>query len=807
MISPHAENRLRNLGPERWPRVKDLFQRARAHAPEDRDRFLDETCASDEGLRREVESLLASAQAEALLERPAAQVFDSLHTFSSLEGRSLGPYRLSARIGAGGMGEIYKANDARLDRTVAIKVLPAHIAADPHARERFEREARAIAALNHPHICALYDVGSADGIDFLVMEYLDGETLAARLQRGWLSMANALEYASQIATALDAAHRAGIVHRDFKPANVMLTPGGAKLVDFGIAKQLSRIVATESRETGADLTAPGIILGTPHYMAPELIEGNDADVRTDIYAFGLVFYEMLAGKKASTLPQPVTRLRTDAPEAVDEIIARCLAEDPDQRWQSAASLLEELQRLEEGRGHNPADSIAVLPFTNTGGADAEYLSDGIAETLINNLTGIARLRVVPRSTVVRYKRTELDPPALGRELHARLLLTGKVMQRGDRLMVQADLVDAVRRKQLWGERFNRPAADIFEVEEQIARQIMERLRVELSGDEKNQIAARYTKDPVAYDLYLKARHHWARRTPASIGRAIEYLEAAIARDANFARGWAALADTRILLGWYGAGPVQQLFDSAISAARTAVGLDPDLGEAHAALGFALCCTGSWDHGLRECERAVHLNPEYFLAHDWLALPLSALGRFDEALVAIERAKRLEPLSLVVHHHEAWVNVMAGRIADAAHAARQALELDADYSFGWWWLGIAQTELGQTTDAVHSLVRARDIFGDLQIGISALGHAYGRDGRRKDAMACMQALTNRDPACTDPYHVALVQAGLGETDRAIVSLTEASARDSVWLRIYGPHDPRLKSLRGDPRLHDLVSPSR
>jgi len=256
-------------------------------------------------------------------------------------------------------------------------------------------------------------------------------------------------------------------------------------------------------------------------------------------------------------------------------------------------------------------------------------------------------------------------------------------------------------------------------------------------------------------------------------------------------------------GWYGAGAIRALFDSAIVAARTAVRLDPELGEARAALGFGLCCTGRWQAGLRECEQAVRLSPEYFLAHDWLAIPLSALGRFDEALAAMDRAKILEPLSTVVHHHEAWVNVMAGRFGDAARAATQALELDGHYSFGWWWLGIAQTELGQTEDAVRSLERAQAIFGDFQLGHSALGHAYGRAGRREEALTCLQALRRSDPDCADPYHLALVHAGLGESNDALAALTEASDASSTWLRIYGPHDPRLNVLRGDPRLEDLL----
>jgi serine/threonine-protein kinase len=379
-----------------------------------------------------------------------------------------------------------------------------------------------------------------------------------------------------------------------------------------------------------------------------------------------------------------------------------------------------------------------------------------------------------------------------------------VTERHDRLLVQADLIDATESNQLWGERFNRPSADVFEVEDEIARQIVEQLRLKLSREEKEHVAARATDNPAAYDLYLKARHHWGKRTPDSIRRAIGCLEAAIDLDPRFARAWAALADTRLLFGWYGAGVIRELFDSAIAAARTAVRLDAELGEARAALGFALCCTGDWKAGLPECEEGVRLSPGYFLAHDWLAIALSALGRFDRALAAIQRAKRLEPLSLVVHHHEAWVNVMAGRLDDAGRSARQALELDADYSFGWWWLGIVQTELGQIDEAVRSLERARAIFGDFLIGHSAAGHAYGRAGRRDDALACLQVLTRMNPSHLDPYHVALVQVGLGEMDGALATLNRAAQNNSTWLRIFGPHDPRLNAVRGNPRLIPLLN---
>jgi eukaryotic-like serine/threonine-protein kinase len=720
-------------------------------------------------------------------------------------GRHLGRYEIVSVIGAGGMGEVYRAHDPRLGRDVAIKVLPTTLASDPEAMARFRHEARAVAALSHPNIVAIYDVGEEGSTAYVVLELLEGETVRRFLARGTTGWRAGVEWVAAAADAIAVVHGKGIVHRDLKPENLFLTAEGAlKILDFGLALAF---VLGDVDLTRSSAPEQMLAVGTLGYMSPEQVRGQTLNPAADLFALGCILYEVLTGRRPfarDTAADTLSAVLHDEPEfdeasrpwpdELTSITRQCLAKAPADRFQSGRALAAALRRtLQLQPADSAVDSIAVMPFGNAGGADAEYLSDGITESLINYLARIDGLRVVPRSAVSRHKGTDLNAQALGRELRARLLLTGKVMQRGDRLVVQVDLVDASDERQIWGERFNRSSADIFEVEDAIARQIVEQLPLKLAKRARYQTAGRSTDDPVAYDLYLRARHHWARRTPDSIRLAIEYLEAAIARDRAFARAWAGLADTRTLFAWYGLGRQQELFEAAIVAARTAVRLEPELGEAHAALGFCLCCTGDWDDGLLACERAVRLSPNYALAHDWLALVLSARGRFDEAQAAIATAKRVEPLSLVVHHHEAWVNVMAGRFADARRIAQAALDLDSNYSFGWWWRGIAQTELGETEAAVQSLEQAQRIFGTFQQGHSALGHGYGRAGRRDDARGQLAALQNLNPAHVDPYHFALVHIALGEVDEAL-ALFDPSIRDELHVA------PHIRSPRPAAERH-------
>lgn len=830
-----------SVTPVDWARIKAIFDAAVKLDPEARPAYLASVCGADGTLRQRVEALLLSHdRSGTFLEVPAVAVID--RSTETLIGRTVDSYRIVSRLGAGAMGEVYKAHDAKLDRQVALKLLPAEVASNPDRVRRFHAEARATSSLNHPHILVIHDFGSLDGRPFIVTELVDGETLRQRLELGAMPPPQAVEIASQIASALGAAHARGIVHRDLKPENVMLRLDGyVKVLDFGVAKLLDS--PTVEIPVPTLRTEAGVLLGTPHYMSPEQAEGKPVDERSDLFSLGVILYELSTGVRpfngdthVSVLsailrdtPQLVTELNPALPADLARIVRHCLAKDRNRRYQSAKDLRTDLDELarslragnvdaaphiardahvhkRQAEGASASDSLAVLPFTNASGdPDTEYLSDGITETLINRLSQIPGLRVVPRSVAFRHKGHDLDPNKAGRQLKVRTVLTGKVLQRGDALHVQADLVDVKQHAQLWGERFVRRASDIFAVEDEIAGQITEVLRLKLTGEVRDSLRKRYTDNTEAYRLFLKGRYYWSKRTRPNLQKSAEYFQRAIAVDPGYALAHTGLADAYVVMSVFDAGVPTELLSKAKAEARQALEIEPGLPEAHAELGLIWpCLDRDWDAAEDAFRIATKRQPPYWLAHDHYAFMLAAQGRFDEALTEVRRGQALEPLSLVVHHHVAWVSLLARRYDEAIVECQHAIEMEATFSMVHLWKGVSLEQKGLYEDAIVSLEEAVKCTGGVSVAKGAAAHAYGTSGRLEEARRYLAELEEaRAVRYAEPYNLALACVGLGQRDQALQWLEQAYQEHSFWLTMWANVDPRMDVLRADPRFQHLL----
>ena len=713
-------------------------------------------------------------------------------------GQTISHYRIVEQLGAGGMGVVFKAQDSRLQRAVALKFLPEQLAQQPQALERFRREARAASALNHPGICTIYDIGEQDGRAFIAMEFIDGETLRSHVHGKALPVEELLELGIQIAEALDAAHAEGIIHRDIKPANIFVTKRGrAKVLDFGLAKLVPKGVAIADADSGGDTSTStsiaGIISGTPSYMSPEQVRGDALDARTDIFSLGLVLYEMATGRQAfaggtggaiieAVLTRPPVSVRSINPEippALEAIIEKALHKDREQRYQHAADLLADLRRLKRdfdlGRTDQAGDSasllaskagpissasqrisrataqqsgsfraprvaktirsLAVLPFENVSrDPENDYLSDGITRSLINNLATVPKLRVMAQSTVFRYKGREMDPQAVGRELNVRAMLTGRVMQSGGSLRIGTELVDVATGSQIWGAQFDRKPGDIFVIQDEISSEISGKLRLQLTHAEKKRLVKRHTEDAEAYRLYLQGHHHWNRWTEEGFYKAIGYFQQAIQKDPSYALAYAGVADSYVLLGWNSYLPPKDAFPKGKAAAMAALEIAPDLGEAHTDLATVL-----W-------------------LHDW---------QWPEAQREFQRSLELNPCYPTANHYYAECLMTMGRNAEALTRMKKSLELDPlsliiNVAIGW-----AHYHARQYDEAVAQLLRTVELDPNYPMTYWILGLIYRKTGRSDLAISAGEKGVNLSGG-SPLMRAALAQtfATAGAADKAI-----------------------------------------
>ena len=754
--------------------------------------------------------------------------------------KDIAHYRIRRKLGAGGMGEVYLAEDRHLNRHIALKILPEAVAQDEDRVRRFIREAQAASALNHPNILTIYEVGESNGHHFIATELVAGETLRQRLKKEPLKLTDALEIAVQIAAALVAAHQAAIVHRDIKPENVMIrTDGIVKVLDFGLAKLVERTIENGPEAKTLVLeqaTAVGTILGTTAYMSPEQVRGQRLDARSDIFSFGVVLYEMLAGINpfkgatpaddlAAVLqhePQRLSIKNTSVPDELCDIVAKSLRKKRTERYRTSADLLRDLRQLQQqvllvgasglsrpsiSRPADSANSLAILPLASDGGdRQTEYLADGITESIINALAQVGGLRLAPRNSVFRFKDRAADPQEAGRQLNVRTVLTGRVRHFGENLIIGVELIDVEGDEQIWGEQYRRQMADIFDVQEEIAKDISEKLKVKLTGAEKKRLTKRYTENAEAYQLYLKGRHFVStKRVESWIKKGIACFQQAIELDPTYALAYCGLADAYAFLasstgGWR----PRDAYPKARAAAERALAIDETLGEAHASLGFYNLLF-SWDfpESEKHFKRAIELSPNYPNAHDGYGFYLKAVGRHEDAIRECLAAQRLDPLSPFAHVSMGWAYYFARQHEHAVAECKKALDIDPNSIFAYRILGFAYLQLSRFKEALAALKKAVSLSGGR--GFEAhIGYAYAASGKVAQARKVLSELkTLSKKQYVSSYYIAVVHLGLGEIDEAFESLEKAVEERSGFVPFLAV-EPMLDAIRTDPRFRDLLS---
>lgn len=783
---------------------------------------------------------------------------------------------------------MYLAEDTKLDRKIALKILPTDVGSNKDRMARFVREAKSAAALNHPNIAHVYEIGESAGVDFIAMELVDGHTLRELIYEQRTDLVKLLRYLQHVAEGLAKAHAAGIIHRDLKPDNIMVTGDGhAKILDFGLAKLVE---ADQSNPLSDRTTAilkqqsqSGIIVGTVGYMSPEQAQGKtrEIDHRSDIFSFGCILYEAITGRRPfegtdtiDTLNRiirepvtPITDLNPLAPPDLHRIVRRCLAKDPEDRYQTIKDVaieIKELRRELKAEGiettakpdrsvpntaldaqptylvsiikQNKAavgivaalvivagivaavsywrssksaasaiDSIAVLPFVNQNNdSNIDWIADGLTESIINGLTPLQNLKVIPRSSVFRYKGKEIDPLKVGNELGVSAVLTGRLLQRGDDLVVSTELIDVRHNKQIWGDHYQRRLSDLLAVQTDIANAISAKLRPTLSRIEADQITKRYSHNSEAYQLYLKGRYNWFKFTPEDHKRATAHFNQAIAIDPNFALAYSGLSDTfaaSAVNGWI--SPREGFLKSKI-ASNKAVQLDDSLAEAHASVGaIAMFYDFDWATAEQEYKRAIELNPSYEIAFNLYSYLLLALGRFDDGIRMMQRGTEISPADVVISGDLGSAYYLARRFDDGFRQAEKTQELDSNNRRVLMLLATLYEAKGMHNEAIEQCRKAIDLVGRTSGVLSFLGHAYAESGRRDEAIKIINELLDRSKnEYVSPYDVAVIYVGLRDTKRAFEQLEKAYDDRAGWM-INLNVDPIFDPIRSDPRFTELV----